>query len=363
MNLFRKLNKHFSFTKGEQIAVAILCCIIVLLIVGEQLIYKRNEERTSNRIEIEHAISLLDSIHNANKGFLFEFNPNTIDSLGFAKFDLPSNIKNNIIRYRKNGGSFKKKEELKKIYGMNDSIYQEIHRYILIPKQKEKLTKQTTAKKKTKTFLFKFNPNKLPPDSFLLLNLPANIKQNIIKYREAGGFFNKRSDLRKIYGMNDSIFLTLTPYIDITEEDDKNTQNKEEQKLAPKYIDLNKATAEELMQFKGVGEVLSTRIIKFRNSLGGFHSTSQIREVYGLPNQIANQIILHSHVSTDSISKIDINFANKKELSQHPYINYDLATKIIELRSKIGVISHIHLQKDSTISEIDYNKIAPYINN
>ncbi len=47
-------------------------------------------------------------------------------------------------------------------------------------------------------------------------------------------------------------------------------------------INLNTATAEELQQLEGVGEVLSGRIIAYREAYGGFRSVEDLLDVQGV---------------------------------------------------------------------------------
>ncbi len=47
-------------------------------------------------------------------------------------------------------------------------------------------------------------------------------------------------------------------------------------------VDLNTATAEELEQLEGVGEVLSGRIIAYREAHGGFRSVEDLLDVEGV---------------------------------------------------------------------------------
>lgn len=47
-------------------------------------------------------------------------------------------------------------------------------------------------------------------------------------------------------------------------------------------IDLNKATAEQLEQLPGIGEVLAGRIVEYRAKHGGFQSVSELTDVSGI---------------------------------------------------------------------------------
>lgn len=47
-------------------------------------------------------------------------------------------------------------------------------------------------------------------------------------------------------------------------------------------LDLNKATAEELMTLPGIGEVLAGRIVAYREAHGGFSSIDELAQVEGI---------------------------------------------------------------------------------
>ncbi|HEY4876127.1 MAG TPA: helix-hairpin-helix domain-containing protein [Puia sp.] len=47
-------------------------------------------------------------------------------------------------------------------------------------------------------------------------------------------------------------------------------------------IDINAADTSAFSTLPGIGSKLSNRIITFRERLGGFYSTNQVAEIYGL---------------------------------------------------------------------------------
>ena len=47
-------------------------------------------------------------------------------------------------------------------------------------------------------------------------------------------------------------------------------------------LNLNTATKEELMQIKGIGEITATKIVEYRDAIGGFTSLEQLMEIDGI---------------------------------------------------------------------------------
>lgn len=55
-------------------------------------------------------------------------------------------------------------------------------------------------------------------------------------------------------------------------------------------IDINQATAAELQQLKGVGEVIAERIVAYREEAGGFKTIDEIKNVKGIGEKIFEKI-------------------------------------------------------------------------
>ena len=60
---------------------------------------------------------------------------------------------------------------------------------------------------------FDFNPNEINEESWMLLGFSEKQAQSIIKYREKGGYFYKKEDLKRLYVVDDSLYVLLEPYI------------------------------------------------------------------------------------------------------------------------------------------------------
>jgi DNA uptake protein ComE-like DNA-binding protein len=289
---------------------------------------------------------------------LFKFNPNTIPDSLLDSLDIPMPVKQNIVSYRKAGGTFKTKTDLHKIYGMNDSIYNEIEPFIVIEKKSNK--KHTPfVKKQVRNYNGYFDPNLA--DSAKLGEFGFNKFQtkNILKYRQSGGYFKYPDDLLKIYGV-DSVFLEqIKTHIKIKERTSPEI-------VAPSHkvfrIELNTADSVDLVKLRGVGPVYAKRIIKYRNLLGGYHSKSQLLEVYNFPEETYQEIEKNILVDSTAIRKIRINFAEYNDLLRHPYLNKKQVKALIKYREQNGPFENI--AAILLVSEVDsvlYFKISPYL--
>jgi len=153
--------------------------------------------------------------------------------------------------------------------------------------------------------LFYFDPNQLDASGFKQLGLRDKTIQTILNYRSKGGYFKQPEDIRKIYGLRDEEAERLIPYIKIenavSKKSDVATHQTPEEKpnQVIKKIDINTATEEDFKALPGIGDVLSKRIVKFRNSMHGFKSINDISKTYGLSDS-AFQLILPYLTITES---------------------------------------------------------------
>ena len=64
-----------------------------------------------------------------------------------------------------------------------------------------------------------FDPNTVDSSTLVHLGLKPWQAKNMMKYRAAGGHYRKAEDLKKLYGMTDSMYQALAPYIRIAREE------------------------------------------------------------------------------------------------------------------------------------------------
>ncbi|MBM3412187.1 MAG: helix-hairpin-helix domain-containing protein [Bacteroidetes bacterium] len=148
------------------------------------------------------------------------------------------------------------------------------------------------------------------------------------------------------------------------------TENSQSKKVAgrplttkkQKKIELNAADSLTLMKLQGIGPVLSARIVKYRDKLGGFHSTTQLKEVYGLPDSTFQKISDQLELLQPGLKKIAINKADEKTIAQHPYIGWKLAKLIVRYRQAHG--NFYNYEQLNSIWGLENNKLdrlLPYL--
>lgn len=209
--------------------------------------------------------------------------------------------------------------------------------------------------------LFAFNPNSAEQSTFELLGIPPTIAERIMNYREKGGIFRKKSDLLKIYGFPKEVYQTIESYIELPADYIKPEKTLQKADIQP--FDINLADSIQLVQLRGIGSVLSTRIIKFRNALGGFYSATQLAEVYGIDDEALEQLNKYSFIADHFIpQKLNLNTLDFKELNKHPYISYELTKAILNHRRTYGPFSSVDDLKEVHLMDgPTFAKLSPYV--
>ena len=132
--------------------------------------------------------------------------------------------------------------------------------------------------------------------------------------------------------------------------------------IVPFKININTADSLEFRKLKGIGEVFSSRIVRYRNWLGGFYGKEQLLEVYGIDSILYQLILPHLKVSINDLRKINVNTCSKKDLSSHPYISYKLAKQIVKYREHHGAYTSLdELKRFPLIEEHLFRSIAYYL--
>lgn len=236
---------------------------------------------------------------------------------------------------------------------------------------------ETHAIEKPSIELFNFDPNTVSQEDMVKLGLSEKVAGTIINYREKGGKFYQATDLQKIYGLNAEDYERLAPFIVLKNELSNTNSSKPaitEQSSSvdvhpavyPKKelnitLELNTADSSQLTSVYGIGPVYASRIVKYRNLLGGFVQKDQLLEVYGISPEVYEKI-QEQIVCEVNVKPIKVHQAEWVDLKSHPYISSDLANLILNYIKSHGKMDSLGVLLDlDIIDKDDYQKLKPYL--
>lgn len=203
--------------------------------------------------------------------------------------------------------------------------------------------------------IYPFNPNFITDYKGYTLGMSVDEIDRLHNYRKKNKFANTPEEFQKVTQVSDTLLASISPHFKFPEWTKKSKQSSVNSKrpASKKDItikksfplkgplgevsDLNTATVQELRTISGIGEKLSTRIIKFRDRLGGFLIDDQLYDVYGLEPEVIEKTLKRFKVlQKPNIQKININTATAYKIATLIYIRRQVAERIVEYRYAHG---------------------------
>jgi competence protein ComEA len=127
-------------------------------------------------------------------------------------------------------------------------------------------------------------------------------------------------------------------------------------------LELNTCDSAALEGLPGIGPILARRIIKYRNLIGGFAASDQLREVYGLSDSTFNIISKRVRADSSLVEKIDLNKADYKRITRLPYLEKYDVTAILKFRELQGRIVNLdELIKNKILTSEKAGKVRAYL--
>ena len=208
---------YFIFSKKEQRGIMVLGIILLgTMLLG--ILFPRKETSINSTAQ--------------QRGPLFYFDPNTMDSITAIRLGIPSRQVITLMRYRNKGGRFYRKEDLAKLYGLKKDLVEKLIPYVVI----KNLYRNTTYRKMVdydyqkfgnRIGLVKEDGNKNLNEWSIDINLadekqwtaktklsPAII-QNIIRYKNYLGGFTNLNQIKKVYGFTEANYYLLKPHLQL----------------------------------------------------------------------------------------------------------------------------------------------------
>ncbi len=217
--------------------------------------------------------------------------------------------------------------------------------------------------------LFPFDPNRNSYEDWLALGLTARQALTADHYLQSGGRFNSPESLKKIYGLEPGQYELLAPYIRIRRDPARAEAEPGEEAFQPEVqapalqiLEINSSDSIDLLALPGIGPVLASRMVRYRELLGGYYSTGQLKEVYGLTDSLVSSWGDRVRFDTSRLRKIDLNQAGYRDLFTHPYLDFYQARALVRYRETMGSFSSPEeILKNRLLPDSVFRKLEPYL--
>lgn len=126
-------------------------------------------------------------------------------------------------------------------------------------------------------------------------------------------------------------------------------------------LEINSADSSDLLKLK-IPSYLISKILLYRNQLGGYASSFQLLEIYHFPENIFERIHPSLKVNIGLIQPIGINSKSEEELALHPYLSYKEAKALALYRKNNGFIKNQEeFDKIIAIAAETKDRLKPYL--
>lgn len=264
----------FSFSRSEKNGILVLLVLIVALSSVRILWGYFKNETTTDFTEYEEQISRMTNKEDVNKEgvkndsvIFFVFDPNTVSKYDFEKLGFSEKNAETLDKYRKSKGVFKTKDDFRKLYFINDSIFNLYSPYIVIePEESEKKSDYNALNKSTLVKADPLNIELNGADSALLEMLPGigpSFASRIVKYRKKLGGFYSVSQLLEVYGFTAELFEKVKGSVYVNPD-------------VIVKINVNKAEFKELIRHPYLNKLKVIKILDFRKVMKRINNVDEL---------------------------------------------------------------------------------------
>jgi competence protein ComEA len=221
--------EYFNFSTRERRG-AIFLAGILLIQIGVIYFHKHNSKQfpvpDSKIISLlldeaakktnDSAVTEIVLKSGIEKNERFEFDPNQPDDESWLRLGLSEKQINVIKNYLSHGGKFRIKSDFKKMYCISNDEYKNLEPLLLLPDSFEKKNYD-----KKKIYFEVPVVNLADADSNALTTLRGIgpvLANRIVHYRDKLGGFYSITQLKEVWGINDSLFQSLLPGIVLKNE-------------------------------------------------------------------------------------------------------------------------------------------------
>jgi competence ComEA-like helix-hairpin-helix protein len=299
----RIIKDYFTFSKKERRALVILLLLIVAFIAMPYLYSPKFKPPAVNKVLVDFleknkaVASTSDNIRENNspeyssqitknvRKETFPFDPNTVSETDWRRLGISDKTIRTIINYRNKGGKFRQAEDLSKIWGFKKEDAERLIPFVRIenadpfPKTG---SKNTSARPQTgvQSRVTPIDINTASAEEWKALPGIGEVLANrIVNFRGRIGGFTSIEQVRKTYGISDSVFGLISPYLTVAVP----TTSK---------ININKASAYELQLKANIPDAIAKAIVVYRKQYGNYQSVADLKKIVFISDTLFERIAL-----------------------------------------------------------------------
>lgn len=284
--------EYLSFHSSERKAIIVLVVFLLGLIIFnlyQRLFWKGDWEEMQLKygpmiVHFQEETDSISQVEDTPQPWLpktkelFKFDPNTLDSAGWVALGFSPKQSAGILKYRNAGAKFRKPEDIKKLFVVDEKRYEELQPFIdikpILDERAERKFEEYPKweKPKFEQIIVELNT----ADSALLVKLngigPSYAKR-ILKYREELGGYISKNQLFELYRMDSSHFLPILAYIQV----DTTIRVR---------INVNSADFKELLKHPYIDYNLAKAIVNYREQHGKYKRLEDLKKIQILNEQV-----------------------------------------------------------------------------
>ncbi len=189
-----------------------------------------------------------------------------------------------------------------------------------------------------------FDPNTVTYEELVEMGISKYVAVSLLKYRATGKVFRIKEDVALCYGISDSLYATLKPYIKISRKyaiapKEYSTERIVTQPIPPTKFLIDTVSVRYLRAIGALSRRQAEAFIRWRD-LSGIYDMEELRECYVVSDSVATAlepyIIFPERTPHPIESPIEINTADSATLISVVGIGEKTAARIIEYRTRLG---------------------------
>jgi len=203
------------------------------------------------------------------------FDPNMMSFKQWLAIGLSEKQARTIEKYKRKGGSFRKPEDLRKIYCISEEEYEALSSYIVINELDED-DEDLISEVKIKLNLNEVNEEEVQCVS----GIGPTFAKRIIKYRKLLGGYVDVNQLHDVYGMDSTRFQQVSPFFEVTLD-------------SIHTIDLNKASFRQMLRHPYISKSIAGAICDYRKLHGFYKSVDELKAMEIISDSLFQKIYLY----------------------------------------------------------------------